>query len=127
MANARNSRVPGELSRLRSERGCRCLVCGTPADLEFAHLRPTGLSKRGRGRKERLYDIKKNPFDYALLCKGQHGDLDHDAVNFVASLDEASFLRFMDLYNCKNYKLEPLDPSGRTPISDVEAVIITSD
>jgi hypothetical protein len=49
--------------------GNRCTVCGSTENLEFAHKVPTGLSGRGRGRKERYYDIIKYPLDYTLTCK----------------------------------------------------------
>ena len=43
-------------------------------DLEFAHIKPTRLSTipRGRGRYDRLTDIKNNPDCYTLLGKYCH-------------------------------------------------------
>lgn len=44
--------------------------------LEFAHVFPTDVMGRGRGRKERIYDVSKNPGAYAYVCKNHHGALD---------------------------------------------------
>ena len=44
--------------------------------LEFAHIQPTNLSGMGRGKSERLKDIKNNPKCYVLLCQDCHKYLD---------------------------------------------------
>jgi hypothetical protein len=49
--------------------GNKCCVCGSTENLEFAHRNKTKLSGSGRGRKERYYDVIKNPLDYGLTCK----------------------------------------------------------
>ncbi len=46
------------------------------ANLEFAHIFPTPVMGRGRGRKERIYDVSKNPGAYAYVCKYHHAELD---------------------------------------------------
>ena len=46
------------------------------ANLEFAHIFPTDVQGRGRGRKERIYNISKNPGSYAYMCKPHHVMLD---------------------------------------------------
>ena len=51
-------------------------MCGTTSKLEFAHKEETELSGRGRGRKERVYDVIKNPDKYRLLCEDCHKDYD---------------------------------------------------
>lgn len=66
---------------LRLKMGGRCSnpECPTPTEeLQFAHVAETPLSKisRGRGRKERYYDIKKHPDSYRLMCKTCHHDFD---------------------------------------------------
>jgi hypothetical protein len=47
-----------------------------PTKLEFAHIFPTRLKGRGRGRKERIYDVSKNPDCYALVCSYHNGQID---------------------------------------------------
>ena len=76
MTNYMNDWIKKALEKLRKAFGTKCSFCGTTANLEFAHLEPTELCGRGRGRKERYYDIKKNPDSYVLLCAGCHKTLD---------------------------------------------------
>lgn len=45
-------------------------------DLQFAHLRPTGVVGRGRGSSVRARDIRRNPSAYALLCRECHRAFD---------------------------------------------------
>jgi len=71
-----NKWIRTAFDNLRKEFGDKCSFCGSTAKLEFAHLEPTELVGRGRGRKERYYDIKKNPDSYVLLCVGCHKTLD---------------------------------------------------
>ena len=52
-----------------------CALCGVPdvrSNLEFAHVRETGLIGRGRGRKERYYDIVNNLDCYRLMHHDCH-------------------------------------------------------
>jgi hypothetical protein len=51
--------------------GGQCCICKAVSDLQFAHVKPTPISvkHRGRGRKERIYDVLKNPLNYKLTCK----------------------------------------------------------
>lgn len=51
---------------------CQNSRCGATYDLEFAHVKPTGLRGRGRGRKERISDVRKHPECYRLLCGACH-------------------------------------------------------
>jgi hypothetical protein len=46
--------------------------------LEFAHVLETALKGRGRGRKERYYDIIKNPDCYRLLCQFHYKEMDNE-------------------------------------------------
>lgn len=54
--------------------GGKCSKCGSQESLEFHHTAPTRLSEipRGRGRKERLCDVSRNPSCYAVLCRACH-------------------------------------------------------
>ncbi len=61
--------------------GGKCKQCGSVDRLEFAHLQKTEVKGRGRGRKERYYDVLKNPFAYILLCKICHRRFDVEAKN----------------------------------------------
>lgn len=64
--------------RLENQFGgvCQELGCTQTQRLHFAHLKPTSLNGRGRGRKERYFDIKKHPKHYLLLCKRHHKEMD---------------------------------------------------
>lgn len=53
-------------------RGLKCEACGKSQGEEFHHLRPTGLSGRGRGLIRRAYDIRRNRRSYRLLCRPCH-------------------------------------------------------
>lgn len=66
-----------KLHALRKARGGHCEDCNKRLawrprrriwNLEFAHVKPTGLSGEGRGLRQRYMDIKRNPECYALLC-----------------------------------------------------------
>lgn len=76
MPNAMNIWIREALDRLREDFGGCCQKCGSIQDLEFAHVRHTGLSGRSRGRKERYYDIKNNRACYMLLCRSCHREHD---------------------------------------------------
>lgn len=64
--------VRENLHKERMKRGNVCCICGKPGTpgnpLDFMHLRRTPMSGRGggRGRVERLYDIKNHPSAYGL-------------------------------------------------------------
>lgn len=60
------------MDNLRKAHGNKCIICGKKKRLEFAHIKPTKLSGRGRGSKHRYLDIKKNKDCYVLVCKGCH-------------------------------------------------------
>jgi hypothetical protein len=55
--------------------GKRCDVTA-PNMLQFAHVAPTGVCSRGRGRFERLLDIQKNADCYTYLCRPHHQEFD---------------------------------------------------
>jgi hypothetical protein len=80
----RNRDWPGKLDILRQERGYQCEVehnghrCYAKGELEFAHIKPSGLSGRSRGQSRRYYDIKKNPECYKLMCKYHHNKFDRE-------------------------------------------------
>jgi ERCC4-type nuclease len=57
--------------------GGKCEKCGSIEKLQFAHIEETELSKKkGRGRKERFYDVLKNPEKYRLYCEECHEQYD---------------------------------------------------
>lgn len=62
---------------LVKQHGGRCLYCGSMRMLEFAHIKPTKLSGKGRGSYRRLKDIRDNPLCYELLCYSCHRQLDN--------------------------------------------------
>lgn len=72
MTNRFNEWTKKRFRELREERGNRCNRCGSTLFLQFAHISETGLKGTGRGRKERLYDIIKNPEAYILACRFCH-------------------------------------------------------
>lgn len=67
-------RIRRRFKELKIKFGGKCHFCNQTYLLEFAHVRPTKLSGRGRGFKERYTDIKNNPMNYLLTCKN-HNDL----------------------------------------------------
>ena len=76
MTNRKNKWIKERRKRLIEEFGGKCEECPATSKLEFAHKEPTELSGWGRGRKERVYDVIKNPEKYRLLCKGCHKEYD---------------------------------------------------
>lgn len=72
-------------SALKKSRDNQCEKegCTNKMSLQFAHIKPTKLSGRGRGRgKEmRYYDIKKHPDHYLLLCTLCHHKLDWGTID----------------------------------------------
>lgn len=61
-----------KFKEIRALYGGACSFCYTQEDLQFAHVHKTDLNGRGRGRKERYYDILNNPECYRLLCRDCH-------------------------------------------------------
>jgi len=69
MTNRQNKDIKRLKKKLIKQFGGKCIVCGKTTNLEFAHIKPTKLNGKGRGRKERYYDVLKNPDYYCLTCK----------------------------------------------------------
>jgi hypothetical protein len=57
--------------RARDLFGNRC-ACGATEELQFAHVRPTGLCGMGRGLTHRYLDVLKHPKHYKLECRPCH-------------------------------------------------------
>lgn len=76
MANYVNKWIKRKRQQLVADRGGECEECGSKEKMEFAHLGETGLYGAGRGRKERYYDVIRNPDKYKLLCQRCHKRLD---------------------------------------------------
>lgn len=53
--------------------------------LHFAHIKPTSLFGRGRGKMKRYYNIKNNIFYYTLLCADCHKKFDNGEININLS------------------------------------------
>jgi hypothetical protein len=74
-----------EQERLKRGNACQNTGCDSPdARLHFAHVKRTPCTahgrehaKRGRGRVERLQDIRRNPDAYILLCYTCHRRFDN--------------------------------------------------
>lgn len=77
MTNQRNKLIKKQWKELRDN--AKCVGPGPThiGRIQFAHIEPTGLEGKGRGRKERLYDILKNPDKYVPLCESCHLDFDN--------------------------------------------------
>ena len=60
------------MAELRGRYGNRCGICGSTKRLEFTHAAPTGLCSRGRGIRNRYFDILAHPECYALVCRSCH-------------------------------------------------------
>jgi len=57
--------------------GGKCNHCGEmEKPLQFAHVRPTNISGRGRGKEARMFDIIKHRDCYVLLCVDCHSRMD---------------------------------------------------
>lgn len=78
MTNKANRWIKRKLIELRNQFGGKCEDCDTWENLEFAHKEHTKLSGKGRGRKERYYDIKKHPDKYMLVCHVCHVTYDRE-------------------------------------------------
>lgn len=64
--------------RLLADLGGRCVDCGALEGLEFAHIAATELSgaPRGRGKRRRLLDVRKNLECYSVRCRPCHDVFD---------------------------------------------------
>jgi len=61
------------MQELRDERGGACEDCGSTSELHFHHTGYTPLAfVKSRGMTNRIYDVRKNPDSYKLLCKDCH-------------------------------------------------------
>lgn len=69
MTSRQNIWANKERIRLIRLFGNQCWFCDSTSLLEFAHIRPTGLHGKGRGKSKRISDVRKHPYDYALTCK----------------------------------------------------------
>jgi len=78
MPNVVNVWIKRKRQELITQFGGKCQKCGSTQKLEFAHKEPTGLNGLGRGRKERYYDVIKNPEKYWLSCPDCHDEYDRD-------------------------------------------------
>lgn len=65
-------RVRRRFEELKIKFGGKCFYCSQNFLLEFAHVKSTKLSGRGRGFVKRYYDIKNNPDCYKLTCKSHN-------------------------------------------------------
>ena len=81
ITNQPNRFIKEKFEKLREEFGNKCHICNELYDLEFAHIKDTELSGRGRGRKERYYDIIKNKKSYKLLCSRCHELYDDGVID----------------------------------------------
>ena len=88
-----------------------CFADNCPASnltvLQFAHLKPTTLKGRERGRIERLLDILAHPESYTLLCETHHEDFD---IEFAQTGEHSWIPKSLldaDLLRGYNYRLFP--------------------
>lgn len=77
-----------------------------PKKLQFAHIKKTKILKvtRGRGRKERLYDVKKNPKSYILFCKSHHKQFDELREAYLDNLPKSKTWELIELKDRDNIK-----------------------
>jgi hypothetical protein len=91
MTNARNLHAKTRERQILVEKlGGKCVFCGSTYNLQFAHIKPTSLKGRGRGRKERFRDIRQNIDCYALMCGGSfgcHKSYDKGLIRFESTGD----------------------------------------
>lgn len=72
-----NAWYRSRLNQLREARGNQCETCHRSLlVLHFAHVKPTALNGRGRGRNARIRDIERHPEAYRLVCKRCHFKMD---------------------------------------------------
>ena len=77
------------IQKEREKRGGKCQwadlcpgeSCDRTFDLQFAHIKETKLSGRGRGSGKRLRDIRQNGDCYKLLCDVHHRRYDKAEVD----------------------------------------------
>jgi len=91
MTNKTNKWIVEAFNKLRELYGGECAICGSKERLEFAHVKPTELEGRGRGRKERYYDISSNPDCYMLLCHWCHREHDDELDHLSTETKEPIF------------------------------------
>lgn len=69
---------------------CQNLTCDfADWDLQFAHLRPTGIRGRSRGGYARMLDLRRHASAYALLCRTCHLAFDR-GVELVLTVREVT-------------------------------------
>lgn len=76
MTKRQNQWINKKWDELKRIYGKKCMICGLTENLEFAHVRETGLSGQGRGKSHRYYDIVNNPDCYRLYCMDCHINYD---------------------------------------------------
>lgn len=87
-------RIKMQLQAERDKRGNKCQNeegnCQEYIDLEFAHIKPTPIlakerdyQHRGRGRADRLVDIRKYPNCYRLWCHDCHRIYDQEGYRWL--------------------------------------------
>jgi hypothetical protein len=89
--NEANAWAKRALEREREKRGYLCQNVECPFlswDVDFAHVQETPLTRapRGRGRKERLADIRKHPHAYILLCRDCHLAFDRHGAELTLTI-----------------------------------------
>ena len=104
MTNARNALIKKQFLRLReffNEIYGGCIFCGA-VSWDFCHVRPTEILKvtRGRGRKERYYDIINNLDCYRPMCKQCHRWYD-SSLTCVLEFDQYRWI--LDCEALENY------------------------
>ena len=92
LPNRENEKAPKMRLELIKRFGGQCwfeeCMEDDPDKLEFIHIKATKVMGRGRGRKERYYDVKKNPHCYALMCKYHHDQWDEYIKSFKSRRSE---------------------------------------
>ena len=63
-----------------------CIWCGSD-EWGFAHVRPTPLGGRGRGRSARYYDILRHFDCYRPMCRLCHKEYDDGEVDLGLTYD----------------------------------------
>ena len=99
-----NRLIKRKIPELRERMGGKCAnpKCPNPTEnSQFAHVKRTRLKGRGRGRKERYYDVVKHPDCYILLSKDCHKKFDNGELNLAdfnrfECTDWADFWEFLD-------------------------------
>lgn len=84
--------------------GNKCMYpdCEITDNLEFAHLKDTGLSGMSRGRKERYYNIIKNLDSYILLCEEHHKMMDDYLKDNKEEFINMNLIPLIDMETMKN-------------------------